>query len=154
MKFLFIFLINVDGTAWEWENFEVGISGFVEWIAPIAVNDCNWCFSYIYSEWLLDARKRRRRSGSLVLHKKRRRLLPYIPSEDPARRLKQMGSLASALTALQMEFSDDLTYMPHMAPRSANQAKFETGGMQVRTRNSLSLLFPIWILVLLIGTQW
>ncbi|XP_041005528.1 probable Histone-lysine N-methyltransferase ATXR5 [Juglans microcarpa x Juglans regia] len=88
----------------------------------------------------LDARKRRRRSGSLVLHKKRRRLLPYIPSEDPARRLKQMGCLASALTALQMEFSDDLTYMPHMAPRSANQAKFESGGMQVLSKEDTETL--------------
>ena len=85
------------------------------------------CYSYLAS----DARKRRRRSGSLVLQKKRRRLVPFVPTEDPSRRLKQMGSLASALTALHMEFSDDLTYMPGMAPRSANQAKFENGGMQV-----------------------
>ena len=80
---------------------------------------------------ILDGPKRRRRSGSLVLQKRRRRLLPFIPSEDPAQRLKQMGSLASALTALHMEFSDDLTYMPGMAPRSANRSKFEDGGMQV-----------------------
>lgn len=46
-----------------------------------------------------------------------------------------MGSLASALTALHMEFSDDLSYMPGMAPRSANQAKIENGGMQVLTWN-------------------
>lgn len=32
---------------------------------------------------------------------------------------------------MQMEFSDDLTYSSDMAPRSANQAKFENGGMQV-----------------------
>lgn len=42
-----------------------------------------------------------------------------------------MGTLASALTALQMEFSNDLTYMPGMASTSANQSKFEDGGMQV-----------------------
>jgi hypothetical protein len=66
-----------------------------------------------------------------VYQKKRRRLLPFIPSEDPAQRLKQMGTLASALTALHMEFSGDLTYLPGMAPQLANQAKFEQGGMQV-----------------------
>lgn len=47
-----------------------------------------------------------------------------------------MGSLASALTALHMEFSDDLTYSPEMAPRSANHADFENGGMQVSTNYS------------------
>lgn len=42
-----------------------------------------------------------------------------------------MASLASALTALDMEFSDELTYMPGMARKSANSANFESGGMQV-----------------------
>ncbi|XP_062147711.1 probable Histone-lysine N-methyltransferase ATXR5 [Alnus glutinosa] len=87
-----------------------------------------------------DSRKRRRRSGSLVLQKKRRRLLPFVPTEDPAQRLKQMGSLASALTALHMEFSDDLSYMPGMAPRSANQAKIENGGMQVLSKEDTDTL--------------
>ncbi|XP_059433368.1 probable Histone-lysine N-methyltransferase ATXR5 isoform X2 [Corylus avellana] len=87
-----------------------------------------------------DARKRRRRSGSLVLQKKRRRLLPFVPTEDPAQRLKQMGSLATALTALHMEFSDDLSYMPGMVPRSANQAKFENGGMQVLSKEDTDTL--------------
>ncbi|KAJ0097564.1 hypothetical protein Patl1_27858 [Pistacia atlantica] len=86
-----------------------------------------------------DARRRRRRSA-LVLQKKRRKLLPFIPSEDPAQRLKQMGTLASALTALQLEFSDDLTYMPGMAPRSANQAKFENGGMQILSKEDTETL--------------
>ncbi|EHA8589025.1 putative Histone-lysine N-methyltransferase ATXR5 [Cocos nucifera] len=67
----------------------------------------------------------------LVMHKKRRRILPFTPTENPARRLEQMGSLATALTALEMEFSNELTYMPGMAPRSANQAILEKGGMQV-----------------------
>lgn len=90
-----------------------------------------------------DTRKRRRRSASLVLQKKRRRLLPFTPSEDRSQRLRQMGSLAYALTALQMEFSDDLTYMPGMAPRSANQADFEEGGMQVCSCNFTFLFaFP------------
>lgn len=88
-----------------------------------------------------DARKRRRRSGMLVLHKKRRRrILPFSPTEDPARRLEQMGSLASALTALRMEFSDQLTYMQGMAPRSANQAEFENGGMQVLSKEDTETL--------------
>ncbi|XP_057418147.1 probable Histone-lysine N-methyltransferase ATXR5 isoform X2 [Lotus japonicus] len=76
-----------------------------------------------------DAR-RRRRTRPLVVQKKKRRLLPFIPSEDPVQRLKQMGSLASALTALHMEYSDHLTYMPGMAPGSANDTDFERGGMQ------------------------
>ena len=89
----------------------------------------SWCFHSLLSSCFQDSRKRRRRS--LVYQKKRRRLLPFIPSADPTQRLKQMRTLASALTALHMEFSDDLTYLPGMAPPSANQAKFEQGGMQV-----------------------
>ncbi|CAN6542383.1 unnamed protein product [Malus baccata var. baccata] len=87
-----------------------------------------------------DTRKRRRRSGSLVLQKRRRRILPFVSSEDPAQRLKQMGSLASALTALHMEFSDNLTYMPRMAHRSANQSKFEDGGMQILSKEDTETL--------------
>lgn len=88
-------------------------------------------FNIIQMASWTEAIKRRRRLRSLVWQKKRRRLLPFLPSEDPDRRLKQMGSLATALTTLQMEFSDDLTYVPGMASRSANQAEFEEGGMQV-----------------------
>ncbi|XP_022143539.1 probable Histone-lysine N-methyltransferase ATXR5 isoform X2 [Momordica charantia] len=84
--------------------------------------------------------KRRRRLRSLVWQKKRRRLLPFLPSEDPARRLKQMGSLATALTTFQMEFSDDLTYVPGMASRSANQAEYEDGGMQVLSKEDAETL--------------
>ncbi|PIN20600.1 Histone-lysine N-methyltransferase [Handroanthus impetiginosus] len=87
-----------------------------------------------------DAKKRRRRSSSLVVHKRRRRLLPFVPSEDPARRLVQMGSLASALIAQSMEFSNDLTYMPGMASRLANQAIFENGGMQVLSKEDTETL--------------
>ncbi|WOL15544.1 putative Histone-lysine N-methyltransferase ATXR5 isoform X2 [Canna indica] len=76
-----------------------------------------------------DGRKRKRRP--LGLHKKRRRILPFVPTENPTRRLEQMSSLATALTTMHMEFSNELTYMPRMAPRSANQAKLEKGGMQV-----------------------
>ncbi|KMT09199.1 hypothetical protein BVRB_6g133010 [Beta vulgaris subsp. vulgaris] len=82
-----------------------------------------------------DSKKRRRRSGTLVCYKKKkRRLLPFVPTEDPAQRLEQMRSLATALTALKMEFCNELTYVPAMAPRSANQAKFEDGGMQVLSK--------------------
>ncbi|XP_057492369.1 probable Histone-lysine N-methyltransferase ATXR5 [Actinidia eriantha] len=88
-----------------------------------------------------DSRKRRKRSSMLVLHKKRRRrLLPFTPTEDPTRRLEQMGSLASSLTALRMEFSNQLTYMPGMASRSANQAEFENGGMQVLSKEDAETL--------------
>lgn len=89
---------------------------------------------------LQDARKRRRRSGSLVLQKKRRRLLPFVPAEDPEKRLKQMGSLASALSALHMKFSDSLTYSSSLAPRAANQAMFENGGMQVLSKEDTETL--------------
>ncbi|KAL6853961.1 hypothetical protein ACP4OV_019990 [Aristida adscensionis] len=65
------------------------------------------------------------------MHKKRRRILPFVPTEDGARRLKQMASLATALTSSETEFSNELTYMPGMAPRSSNQARLEEGGMQV-----------------------
>ncbi|XP_022946968.1 probable Histone-lysine N-methyltransferase ATXR5 isoform X1 [Cucurbita moschata] len=81
--------------------------------------------------------KHRRRLRSLVWQKKSRRLLSFLPSEDPDRRLKQMGSLATALTTLQMEFSDDLTYLPGMASRSANQAELEDGGMQVLSKEDI-----------------
>jgi len=42
-----------------------------------------------------------------------------------------MASLATALTATSTEFSNKLTYMPGMAPRSANCPGLERGGMQV-----------------------
>ncbi|XP_044974228.1 probable Histone-lysine N-methyltransferase ATXR5 [Hordeum vulgare subsp. vulgare] len=79
-----------------------------------------------------DAKRRRRRS--IVMHKKKRRLLPFVPTEDRVRRLEQMASAATALTSSKMEFSNELTYVPNMAPISANQAKLEEGGMQVLSR--------------------
>lgn len=42
-----------------------------------------------------------------------------------------MASLATALTSLKMEFSNELTYVPRMAPRYKNRASLEKGGMQV-----------------------
>ncbi|KAF3790870.1 Histone-lysine N-methyltransferase [Nymphaea thermarum] len=88
----------------------------------------------------IDARKRRRRSGQLVISKKKRRLLPFVPSVEPERRLEQMRSLAVGLKALKMQFYDDLTYVPGMAPRSANAAKLEKGGMQVLSKEDTQTL--------------
>ena len=65
------------------------------------------------------------------MHKKRRRILPFVPSEDAARRQKQLASLATALTTSKTEFSNEMTYMPNMAPRSSNVARLEVGSMQV-----------------------
>jgi hypothetical protein len=67
----------------------------------------------------------------MVLQKKSRRLLQFVPTEDRDRRLKQMTSLASALTYLNMEFSNHLTYFPGIAPKSPNQSFLENGDMQV-----------------------
>lgn len=81
---------------------------------------------------LVDIRKRRKRANSLVMSKKKRRLLPFNPTEDLTRRLEQMASLATALTATGTKFSNKLTYVPGMAPRSANCPALEQGGMQVK----------------------
>ncbi|PIA47765.1 hypothetical protein AQUCO_01400396v1 [Aquilegia coerulea] len=86
-----------------------------------------------------DGRKRKKRS-ELVMYKKRRRLLPFIPTDDEGQRLKQMGSLATALTAFHVKFSNDLTYIRGMAPRSANLAKLEKGGMQVLPKEDIETL--------------
>jgi len=77
---------------------------------------------------------RRRRKRSLVMHKKWRRILPFVPTEDRATRLKQMASLATALASTNAEFSNELTYITHMSPRSSNQARFEEGGIQFFTK--------------------
>ncbi|XP_066319720.1 histone-lysine N-methyltransferase ATXR6-like isoform X3 [Miscanthus floridulus] len=60
----------------------------------------------------------------LIMHKKRR-ILPFVPIEDGTRRVKQMASLATALSSSKTEFSNDLTYMIDMAPRSSNLARLE-----------------------------
>ncbi|CAM8908975.1 unnamed protein product [Rhodiola kirilowii] len=87
-----------------------------------------------------DSRKRRKRSGCMIVKKKPRRLLPFVPSEDPDRRLEQMASLATALTATGTEFSNELTYMPGMAPRSANCPDLEREGMQVMSKEDSETL--------------
>ncbi|KAK7243333.1 hypothetical protein RIF29_38126 [Crotalaria pallida] len=87
-----------------------------------------------------DARKKRKRGSSLVVSKKRRKLLPFTPSEDPERRLQQMASLATALTATNTKFSNELTYIPGMAPRSANCPALERGGMQILLKEDTETL--------------
>ncbi|KAF8730763.1 hypothetical protein HU200_016626 [Digitaria exilis] len=74
---------------------------------------------------------RKRRKGCLVMQKKRMGILPFVPSEDRDRRLEQLASLATALTSSKAEFTNELTYVPNMAPRSSNQARLEEGGIQV-----------------------
>ncbi|KAK9144047.1 hypothetical protein Syun_013447 [Stephania yunnanensis] len=51
-----------------------------------------------------------------------------------------MASLATALSATGTKFSDELTYMHGMAPRSANCAALEDGGMQVLSREDIETL--------------
>ena len=93
----------------------------------------------VFPVLFLDIQKKRKRSSSLVVSKKRRKLLPFSPSEDPEKRLEQMRSLATALTASGTEFSNELTYRPGMAPRSVNQPALEKGGMQVRNGKAIVL---------------
>lgn len=73
-----------------------------------------------------------------------------VPSEDPEQRLAQMGTLASALTALGIKYSDDLTYVPGMAPRSANRSKLEKGGMQVQETKKKTNLSPLFCSITLL----
>ncbi|RAL39796.1 hypothetical protein DM860_012997 [Cuscuta australis] len=84
--------------------------------------------------------KRRRRISSLAVSKKKRKLLHFNPSEYPKRRLEQMASLATALIATGAQFSNELTYMPGMAPRSVNRAALEREGMQVMTKQDMETL--------------
>ncbi|KAJ8765825.1 hypothetical protein K2173_015738 [Erythroxylum novogranatense] len=86
------------------------------------------------------SQKKRKRSGSLVMSKKRRKLLPFYPSEDPERRLQQMRSLATALTASGTDYSNKLTYQKGTAPRSANNASLEKEGMQVLSKEDIETL--------------
>ena len=85
------------------------------------------------------------------MHKKKRRLLPFVPTGDRVRRLEQMASAATALTTSKMEFSNELTYVPSMAPTSANQAKLEEGGMQVSKfllKNNIMYFLNSWCLTI------
>ncbi|KAF8082830.1 hypothetical protein N665_0805s0003 [Sinapis alba] len=84
--------------------------------------------------------KHKRRSRPLTMKKRRRRLLPFVPSKDPLQRAAQLRTLASALTILKMKYSNDLTYVPGMAPRSANQSMLEIGGVQVLSKEDFETL--------------
>ncbi|KAK9103931.1 hypothetical protein Sjap_021185 [Stephania japonica] len=84
--------------------------------------------------------QKRRKCLVLSKRKKKRILFPFNPTEDHGRRLEQMASLATALSATGTKFSDQLTYMPGMAPRSANCAALEDGGMQVLSREDTETL--------------
>jgi len=52
-----------------------------------------------------------------------------------------MASLATAMTSSKTKFSNELTYMPNMAPRSSNLARLEVGGMQVSKSFHLKLCY-------------
>ncbi|KAE8678254.1 putative Histone-lysine N-methyltransferase ATXR5 [Hibiscus syriacus] len=84
--------------------------------------------------------KKRKRACSLAFSKRKRKLLAYNPTEDPERRLEQMASLATALKASGTEYSNELTYRPSMALRSANCAALEKGGMQVLPKEDIETL--------------
>jgi len=43
-----------------------------------------------------------------------------------------MASLPTPLIATKIEFGNELTYVPGIAPRDANSPDLECGGMQVR----------------------
>ncbi|CAN7080554.1 unnamed protein product [Brassica oleracea var. botrytis] len=83
---------------------------------------------------------KKRKRTSLVMSKKKRKLLPYIPTVDPQRRLEQMASLATALRASNTEFRNELTYVSGKAPRSDNKAVLEKGGMQVLSKQDAETL--------------
>eukprot|EP00249_Psilotum_nudum_P009468 c21955_g1_i3 orf=342-1568(-) len=83
---------------------------------------------------------KRRKRHSMCIYKKKRKLLPHIPSKDPARRLQQMASLATALTNTGVGFSDELTYVPGLAPESANCASLERVNMQVISKEDKATL--------------
>jgi len=51
-----------------------------------------------------------------------------------------MASLSTALTATSAVFSNHLTYQPGMAPRSANRAVLEAGGMKVLPKEEVETL--------------
>ncbi|KAL1218173.1 Histone-lysine N-methyltransferase ATXR6 [Cardamine amara subsp. amara] len=87
-----------------------------------------------------DSIGKKRKRTSLVMSKKKRKLLPYIPTNDPQRRLEQMASLATALRASNTKFSNKLTYVSGKAPRSANKALLEKEGMQVLSKEDVETL--------------
>ncbi|EYU30394.1 hypothetical protein MIMGU_mgv1a024331mg, partial [Erythranthe guttata] len=78
--------------------------------------------------------KRRRRTSTIEFRNEQRRLLTNIPSQEPARRLSQIRYLAMALTSLNFEYINKLTYSPSMAPCSAYPSSFENAGIEALYR--------------------
>ena len=55
-----------------------------------------------------------------------------------------MGSLATTLTSVGLEFSDEFTYRPGMAPGSANKDMMEKDGMQIEFHWQIQSLYSRW----------
>ena len=55
-----------------------------------------------------------------------------------------MGSLATTLTSIGVEFSDELTYRPGMDLGSANKVMMEKDGMQVKSHWQIQSLYSQW----------
>ena len=55
-----------------------------------------------------------------------------------------MGSLATTLTSVGVDFSDELTYRSGMAPGSTNKAMLEKDGMQVESHWQIQSLYSHW----------
>ncbi|BBN10463.1 [histone H3]-lysine27 N-methyltransferase [Marchantia polymorpha subsp. ruderalis] len=82
-----------------------------------------------------ETKKRRRHSGGLTVSKRSRKLVVHTPSNDQDRLLEQMRSLATALTTVNIAYSDDLTYPPGCATRECNRPSLEIGGMQEMSKD-------------------
>ncbi|CAI5464559.1 unnamed protein product [Closterium sp. Yama58-4] len=92
------------------------------------------------------AKKRVPNSGSSGRRKRQTRvklsskLFPHRPDPDPERRLEQLRSLATALTAIGARFVDGLEYPFKAVPRGMNEPGREVGGMQVLSRENVGVL--------------
>ncbi|CAI5524735.1 unnamed protein product, partial [Closterium sp. Naga37s-1] len=80
---------------------------------------------------------RRKRQTRVKLSRK---LFPHRPVPDPERRLEQLRSLATALTAIGARFVDGLDYPFKAVPRGMNEPGREVGGMQVLSRENVGVL--------------
>ena len=66
---------------------------------------------------------------------KRKLKVKKTSSKDPQQRLRQLQSLATALTAAGAEFTPGLVYSSPRAPRRSNNPAKEMCGMQVRAHH-------------------
>ncbi|CAI5515583.1 unnamed protein product [Closterium sp. Naga37s-1] len=93
-----------------------------------------------------DVKKRVPGSGSSGRRKRQtrvklsRKLFAHRPVPDPERRLEQLRSLATALTAIGARFVDGLEYPFKAVPRGMNEPGREVGGMQVLSRENVGVL--------------